>query len=206
MANPTKPAATENKTAGRSRSAGIWALALLWLCGACASPARPPVAGSQISFSKQVLHTEFIAEGVAVGDVNRDGKTDILAGAYWFEAPSWQKHELAPPEKFYYDKGYSNAFISQTLDVNLDGWLDFVRIGFPGKETQWFENPGKKTGHWPVHRIHDHLGNESAGFYDVDGDGRLDLLGGNSAKEQMTWFQAPTKKGQTTWQAFPISG
>ena len=192
------------------RTAGFCCAGLLWLAGACVSPGQSLVrkgrAGEQISFRKQVLSTEFLAEGVAVGDVNRDGKMDVLAGAYWFEAPQWQQHELAKPEKFFYDKGYSNAFVSQAMDVNHDGWVDFVRIGFPGKEAQWFENPKNKAGHWPVHQIHDQLGNESAGFYDVDGDGRLDLLGGNTTKGQMTWFKAPSAKDKTAaWQAYPIS-
>src|SRR5690606_22723603 len=116
------------------------------------------VAGDKISFKKQVLLEEFIAEGVAVGDVNQDGLIDVMAGAYWFEAPNWEKHEIEIPQKFEYDKGYSNAFISQGMDVNRDGWIDFVRIGFPGEEVQWFENPKNQKGHWKVHLIHKTLG------------------------------------------------
>src|SRR5690554_5740789 len=149
------------------------------------------VPGERISFKKHLLFDEFIAEGVAVGDVNQDGKIDVMAGAYWFEAPDWKKHELAPPQKFEYDKGYSDAFISQGMDVNLDGWVDFVRIGFPGEEVQWFENPKNQGGHWDVHLIHETFGNESAGFYDVDGDGRLDILGGNPPTGEMIWLKSP---------------
>ncbi len=162
-------------------------------------------AADNLAFKKHVLLEEFIAEGVAVGDINQDGQVDVLAGAYWFEAPHWEKHELTKPEKFYYDQGYSNAFISQTMDVNLDGWLDFVRIGFPGKEALWFENPKKKEGHWKVHTIHPAIGNESAGFYDIDGDGRLDLLGSDYNTRQMIWLRAPDTKGSTKWERFTIS-
>lgn len=191
---------------------GIYLFCLIALTGACSSPAKmrgmekeKPAAAEDISFKKHVLSEEFVAEGVAVGDVNRDGKVDVLAGAFWFEAPHWDKHELEKPTKFFYDKGYSNAFISQTMDVNLDGWVDFVRIGFPGKEAVWFENPKNKQGHWQAHNIHPHVGNESAGFFDVDGDGKLDLLGGNPATGQINWFKAPVSKDHPEWQQYTIS-
>ena len=40
-----------------------------------------------ISFKKHTLTNDFVSEGAAVGDVNNDGKIDVIAGAYWFEAP-----------------------------------------------------------------------------------------------------------------------
>lgn len=163
------------------------------------------VPGNQISFKKQVLLSDFIAEGVAVGDVNRDGKIDVMAGAYWFEAPHWEKHEIEVPQKFEYDKGYSNAFMSQGMDVNGDGWVDFVRIGFPGKEVQWFENPQNNGGHWKAHVIHPTLGNESAGFFDIDGDGQLDILGSNPPTGEMMWFRSPDPKKGSGWEKYIIS-
>ena len=44
--------------------------------------ALAPQAG-QVEFAKTVLDTRFVAEGVAVGDENRDGGPDIRAGKVW---------------------------------------------------------------------------------------------------------------------------
>ena len=47
-----------------------------------------------ITWKKTVLDTKFRSEGVAVADVNKDGKIDILAGEVWYEAPDWKMHEI----------------------------------------------------------------------------------------------------------------
>ena len=38
---------------------------------------------SQNNFKKTTLTRDFISEGVAVADLNKDGKQDIVAGYYW---------------------------------------------------------------------------------------------------------------------------
>jgi len=159
------------------------------------------------TFKKTVLTRDFISEGVAVADLNKDGKTDIIAGYYWFEAPNWIRHEMAPSRVYDPRKEYCESFLNHAMDVNLDGWEDVIIVDYPGKPGLWFENPKNKPGQWKKHVIADSMGiaNESPGFIDIDGDGRLDILCGDVKKKQIVWLQAPRIKGETQWKKHTIS-
>ncbi|RRB07812.1 FG-GAP repeat domain-containing protein [Larkinella rosea] len=173
---------------------------------ASADKSGKPVVASN-DFKKMKLTGDFISEGVAVADLNKDGKLDIVAGYYWFEAPNWKRHELAPSRVFDPRKEYSNSFLNLGMDVNQDGWDDVVIVDFPGKPGFWFENNQNKPGEWQKHMLADSLGiaNESPGFIDINGDGRLDILCGDKAKKQIVWLQAPEKPGETAWKRFAMS-
>ncbi|WP_439585434.1 FG-GAP repeat domain-containing protein [Dyadobacter bucti] len=162
-------------------------------------------AGREVSFTKKELTKKFIAEGAAMGDVNKDGKKDVLAGAYWFEAPDWKAHELAKPDSFIVNGSYSDSFLDFAMDVNQDGWIDLIRIDWPGKAAAWHENPKGKEGHWPMHIIHSSVGNESPLLVDIDGDGRLDLLCNDPTAKKVIWLKSPSKKGDTVWEKYIIS-
>ncbi|MEB2784281.1 FG-GAP repeat domain-containing protein [Algoriphagus persicinus] len=159
------------------------------------------------NFKKTVISRDFLSEGVAVADLNKDGQLDIIAGYYWFEAPDWKRHEISPSQTFDPRKEYSNSFLNLGMDVNLDGWDDVVIIDYPGTPAYWFENPKTESSNWQKHIIADSVGisNESPGFIDIDGDGRLDILCGDPEKKQIIWLQAPTKPGETKWKRFPLS-
>jgi FG-GAP-like repeat len=129
-------------------------------------------------FERIQLSAEFFAEGAAIGDFNGDGKGDVVSGPwiYWggdFEDRSriYQGDAIDPI-------GYSENFLMDSGDVNGDGKIDIYVIGFPGKESWWFENPGagKAKELWPRHVMLDSVDNESPLMADIDGDGIADLI------------------------------
>lgn len=157
------------------------------------------------SFKKHVITRDFISEGVAVGDVNNDGKIDILAGSSWFEAPTWKRHDIDTFKVFPAKTAYSRSFLNHCMDINGDGWVDLIVLDFPGLSADWFENPGKKPGYWKKHRLYSWVGNESPLFVDVDADGHDDIICADSKENRIIWLQAPSVNGDTTWKRFPVS-
>ena len=162
-------------------------------------------AGKDVKFKKFHLWDEFYTEAATVGDVNKDGKMDILAGARWFEAPDWKAHDIWKHKKFDYTKGYSDSFLNYTMDVNEDGWVDLICFDFPGKEVYWFENPAGQEVLWKRNLIDSIASNESPMLVDIDSDGRKDLVFGNEKLGQMAWFSASVKSKKVTWKRNPIS-
>lgn len=140
------------------------------------------------------LDDRFRSEGVAAGDFNKDGVMDVVAGDVWYQAPPtgnytdpqlWTTQEIRPPGEFVAGKGYSNSFANTAWDMNGDGWMDVVIIGFPGDPFAWYQNPGPDGGLWKEHRIWTSICNESPEFEDLNGDGTPEFVFGSQPEAQM---------------------
>lgn len=149
------------------------------------------------TFQRLRLSDQFWSEGANFGDLNNDGKNDVISGPWWYEGPDFQKsHEFYPSSTTFdlklgpltavkvpgFEGGlgvanrYSDNFFVWTPDLNRDGWNDILVIGFPGQETSWFENSKGADGHWKRHRIFAQTDNESPTFTDLTGDGKPELV------------------------------
>ncbi|QDU93093.1 FG-GAP repeat domain-containing protein [Lignipirellula cremea] len=162
------------------------------------------------TFRKIALTDKFFSEGMHQGDFNHDGKTDVVAGPYWYAGPDFQTaHQIWEPKEFD-PHGYSDAFLMFVGDFNDDGWDDPLVVGFPGKEAFWYENP-RGEGDWKRHTAFPVVDNESPCFGDINGDGRPELLfhtqgvvgyaSYNPKQPQAEWtFHAVSEKG--SWSRF----
>ncbi len=175
--------------------------------------ALPVVADTNVTWKKIVLDKHFRSEGVAIADVNKDGKMDVLNGEYWYEAPDWKPHEIQP----FKDHGtgehnYSRTFLCWADDINGDGYPDLIVIDFPGQPCYWFENPkGDPNKHWAKHIIWHSACNETPQYADLFGTGKRVLIMGFQPKGaksdnqgQMAYFTSG-KDPNALWEMHPIS-
>jgi hypothetical protein len=184
-------------------------LPALALVGAADVKDSPKSNAAGITWKKTVLDPIFRAEGVAIADVNRDGKIDVLNGEAWYEAPSWKRHEIQPLGKYNGLTGYSHTFCCWTEDLNGDGWPDLIVIDFPGNPCYWLENPKGTEQHWKKHIIWHSACNETPQYVDLLRNGKRVLVMGWQPKGQenmgqMAYF-TPKADPTALWEMHPIS-
>lgn len=157
-------------------------------------------------FVRQKVSDKSYGHGIGAGDVNKDGKADVLTPKGWFEAPDWKYH----PE---WDHKEALSFI-HVDDVNRDGRNDVVSGHAHDYGLFWMRNDG--DGKWAKTLIDDTWSQAHAvTLADLDGDGRKDILTGkrwmahdheNGAREPngIYWYQAlevpgPDGKPRLQW-------
>ncbi len=127
------------------------------------------------------------AESAAVADFNNDGKLDIVSAESWYEAPGWTKR---PIRTIPVSSGYIDSFSDLPIDVDGDGFMDVIQIGYFAKRIVWMKNPGTGGGAWTENLI-DAIGpTEFAFLVDLDNDGKADdlLPQFNTVAAPLSWY------------------
>jgi len=113
-------------------------------------------------------------EACSVCDVNQDGALDIVSGEYWFEGPQFKtRHKICTLTA---NEDYFDDFSDYPMDVNGDGYPDIVSGAWWGQKIEWRENPKGKPVEWTSHDVAK-VGNvERPCFWDIDGDGVVEVV------------------------------
>ena len=127
------------------------------------------------------LTDAFTAEGAAAADFDGDGHVDLAVGPTLYRGPDWVDRALYKPPVALSPLTYSDEFLTFAADLTGDGLPDIVAVGWPGKETVWYENPGpgrdyRSEGFWEKHLLAPVVDNESPLLADLTGDGFPELV------------------------------
>lgn len=168
------------------KSSPMKTFSILMTIPALALAVEPPF--TKVGFEKIQLLDKYVSEGASVGDVDKDGELDVIAGNLWWKGPDFKESFSYGPVKYHNLtgpglSGYSENFFTFPDFISEDDWLDIIKVGLPGQNSKWAKNPGqnkfdpqntdKSCDHGPGQK---NVCNEAPQYVDVIGDEKKELL------------------------------
>ena len=134
--------------------------------------------GSDARWVGHEVSPRSYGHGIGAGDVNRDGRTDILTPKGWLEAPADPRQRDWP---FHPEFNLGDTGFIYMLDVNGDGWADLVTSLGHDYGIFWYEQKKDAAGYrtWVKHVIDNSWSQAHAvTLADLTGDGRPEIITG----------------------------
>jgi uncharacterized repeat protein (TIGR01451 family) len=141
---------------------------------------------------------------LAIGDMNRDGFNDVIAGSATNGRLAWWNMLHGSTGRVTIALAVTNVATLQVVDMNRDGDSDLV-AAIPGEgRVAWFDNGGGVATSWTDRTISSGLANPlSASAGDLDDDGDADVVIALEGTGRVVWRRNVNGDG-LTWQSAVI--
>ena len=137
------------------------------------------------TLTKRVIGLDGNAHGMGFGDINNDGREDIVIATGWYERP--EGNPFAKPWKFHADWDYLHASCPMLVrDLDGDGKHDLVWGKGHDYGLYWWQSEGTSEDgklKFKQHLIDDRFSQpHTIHFADLDGDGNDELITGKRVR------------------------
>jgi hypothetical protein len=157
---------------------------------------------------------------VAVVDIDRDGKPDIVGLATtpsclaWYKNPTWEKHILTSGAREFIDLAPQDIDADGRIDLAIADDFGMNRTSSGGL-VHWLQCPPDPTQEWSMHAIGAEPTSHRLRWADLDGDGRKELvvapIMGRDAKAplwdkgvRLAFYRIPDPPTTEPWKPFVI--
>jgi len=151
--------------------------------------------------------TKKYEHGLGIGDVNRDGRNDVLVPQGWWQRPS--PDDAQGPWRFHAAPFGEPASHMYVYDYDGDGDNDVLSASAHNFGIWWHE---KADDEWRTHVIDDSFSQtHSVCLADINGDGLMDFVTGKrwwahggrdpggDQPAVMNWFELTRHNGRPKW-------
>jgi len=156
--------------------------------------------GTPLSWHQNTVTKDFsFSQTIAAGDINGDGKIDIVAGSSGLHQVAWFKNEGGDSLTFTKNLITKNTELPHWVticDINMDGFLDVISCGYSSAEISLWKNSGEDSVKWTRVFVDNNSSSPlTVVTADLNNDGLIDIIANSFSGDKLNIYKNINQTG-----------